>query len=185
MTIKLHDKQFDKKEKEIINALSVLDEMGMNISRASQQLKITRPTLIKYRDCYWNKYLEVKGMITTDLGINNTEVETAIVLSATEKKVSDLFDKITSRIDIILGDPKLLKKVSFNSLIYAANVLLPYIQAKKEVSSNQDITDKQSDTVLNKIKKAMTEKSKMQINIQNNIQNNYNNKQNDTIEDNI
>ena len=54
-----------KKEKDIMSSLAVLDEFGMNISKASQELKISRPTLIKYRDENWGEYIALKNMTTS------------------------------------------------------------------------------------------------------------------------
>ena len=180
MAAKKTDEKFSKKEKDIMSSLAVLDEFGMNISKASQELKISRPTLIKYRDENWGEYIALKNMTTSknmikasDLGFNTEMIETAVVVSATERKIHAIFDRITNRIDIILSDPKLTKKISFNALIYAANVMLPYIQAKKQTTADQDKGEVQADTVLAKIKKAMAEKARIHVD-QVNIQNNYN-----------
>jgi len=179
MAAKKTDEKFSKKEKDIMYSLAVLDEFEMNISKASRELKISRPTLIKYRDENWGEYIALKNMTTSknmikasDLGFNTEMIETAVVVSATERKIHAIFDKITNRVDVILSDPKLTKKISFNALIYAANVMLPYIQAKKQTSEPGQ-EDKQADTVLAKIKKAMAEKARIHVD-QVNIQNNYN-----------
>ena len=176
MASKKKDEKFSKKEKGVMSALATLDECAMNVSQAARKLKISRPTLLKYRDEHWGEYLEVKGMMKSDVGISSEMIETAVIVSATERKVHDIFDKITNRIDIILSDPKLTKKISFNALIYATNVLLPYIQAKKVNAGDGEQEDKQASTVLAKIKQAMAEKAKIQVNNlqQINIQNNYN-----------
>lgn len=180
MAAKSKDEKFSKKEKDIMSSLAVLDEFGMNISKASQKLKISRPTLIKYRDENWGEYMTMKNMIkSSDLGFNTEMIETAVVVSATERKISEIFDKITTRVDIMLSDPKLTKKISFNALIYAANVMLPYIQAKKQTSEPGQ-EDKQTDTVLAKIKKAMAEKARIHVD-QVNIQNNYNDNSEDKL----
>ncbi len=170
MAITFEKEKFTQKEKKILGYLSVLDQHSGNILKASKKLKISRPTLMKYRELYWDKYLETKELVyKKDLDITKKSIEDAVMLSVTEEKLTGLLDLICKRMEVILNDPDLVKKVSFKSLTVALSAILPYLQAKKGESEEKSNTHA-STTVLERIQGAMNRAKEAGIfNIQNNI----------------
>ncbi len=118
-------------EDEKLRWMYLLDKNSGNVSKTAKEIDVTRVTLIRARNNFWDRYVASKGKTTDKIReIEAMKLSIDEDLRSAKSRIKEVLDSALDRAALILSDPELVKDLSNRDLIQLINVLAPYIAEK-------------------------------------------------------
>lgn len=125
-----------------LRILAVLEENEMNMSKTAKECAVSRQSLYRWKEKYWQEYIdnkiEIKDQVETIAAIKVATVEE---FNEVREKMKITHELALLRLREILEDPAKIKYMAARDIVQLINVLSPYIVDKPSVAG----VDKPSD----------------------------------------
>ncbi|MBN2818613.1 MAG: hypothetical protein JXP36_06570 [Bacteroidales bacterium] len=130
-------------ESQILRWLAVLDKNNMNQLKTARECGISRSSIIKYKEKYWDLYLKEKATVKND---TRKIAATKAIVEHKLDEVRDIilekaFTPIINEINIRFTDPDQLKKIPTRILIEGFREIAPFVAEKQGVIGTNPIND--------------------------------------------
>lgn len=174
----IHDADF------VIKVMYVLEQKNMNITQTAKELKLSKATVFRYKQDYWEDYLKKKETDAEDFArrfsikavvekakepITPANAEEVVqVLMSVREKLEYSFFLAMDEIDRRIQSPVERRRLFTKDLIQHATNILPYLILKKMEEKTDETKEKETSFMDNFITMMNEYKSKQQEKNENN-----------------
>ncbi|WP_262888292.1 transposase [Draconibacterium mangrovi] len=119
--------EWSKEQK--IASMKTLEQLDFNFSHAAKELGVSRQTLYKWKELYWELYLEnrehFQGFVET------AQAKQLLEHEKTDAILADMSEVMQNAVRRLIEDPNIIQKMSVSQLLEVVNKFGPYTIPKK------------------------------------------------------